>query len=185
MDHQQLATKMVCSWGLVKAYQQTWQNIYICPPAHHIMEAYNHKVNHDTHKELGPQECMVQQYACALQYASFCNNTRYKDHLAPVVKDFWAAVFEPFGSRALCNLDPSHLLGDAMHLNRGAKIPDYGVWDHIAHVCTPFFQGIESRSWYESRRCLWEEEHRHAQMALGDHHSPSCSPDRRTWEWNE
>ena len=24
---------------------------------------------------------------------------------------------EPFGSQALCNLDPSHLLGDAMHLN--------------------------------------------------------------------
>ena len=23
MDHQQLATRMVCSWGLVKAYQQT------------------------------------------------------------------------------------------------------------------------------------------------------------------
>ena len=35
---------------------------------------------------------------------------------------------------ALCDLDPSHLLGDAMHPNQGAKIPDYGVQDHIAHM---------------------------------------------------
>ena len=37
MDHQQLATRMVFSWGLVKAYQQTRQNVYICqlaPPCH-------------------------------------------------------------------------------------------------------------------------------------------------------
>ena len=139
MDHQQLAMRMVCSWGLVKAYQQTRQNIYVCPLAPHVMEAYNHKVNHDTHKELGPQECMVLQYACTLQYISFCNDARYEDHLAPAVKDFWAEVAEPFGIRALCNLDPSHLLGDAMHPNQGAKIPNYGVWDHIAHVCAPFF----------------------------------------------
>ena len=151
MDHQQLAMRMVCLWGLVKAYQQTRQNIYICLLAPHIIEAYNHKVNHDTHKELGPQECMVLQYACALQYISFCNDARYKDHLAPVVKDFWAEVAEPFGSRALHNLDPSHLLGDAMHPNRGAKIPDYGVWDHIVHVCAPFFEGIESQFQYENR----------------------------------
>ena len=109
------------------------------------------KVNHDTHKELGPQEHVVLQYACTLQYISFCNDARYKDHLAPAVKDFWAEVVEPFGSRALCNLDPSHLLGDAMHPNRGAKIPDYGVWDHIAHVCAPFFQGVESQSQYKNR----------------------------------
>ena len=32
MDHQQLATWMVCLWGLVKAYQWTQQNVYICPP---------------------------------------------------------------------------------------------------------------------------------------------------------
>ena len=56
MDHQQLAVRMVCSWGLVKAYQQTRQSTYVCPPAPHIMEAYNHKVNHESHKELGPQE---------------------------------------------------------------------------------------------------------------------------------
>ena len=117
MDHQQLAMRMVCSWGLVKAYQQTRQNVYVCPPAPHVMEAYNHKVNHDTHKELGPQEHEVLQYAHALQYVSFYNDTRYKDHLAPVVKGFWAEVAEPFGSRALHDLDPSHLLGDAMHPN--------------------------------------------------------------------
>ena len=72
-----------------------------------------------------------------------------------------------FGSRALCNLDPSHLLGDTMCLNWGAKIPDYGVQDHIVHVCAPFFKGIESRPQYENRRCRWEEEHRHTQIALG------------------
>ena len=153
MDHQQLAMRMVCLWGLVKAYQWTRQNIYICPLAPHVMEACNHKVNHDTHKELGPQEHVVLQYAHALQYVSFCNDDRYKDHLAPVVKDFWAEVVEPFRSRALHNLDPSHLLGDTMHPNRGAKIPDYGVWDHIAHICAPFSQGVESRSQYEARRC--------------------------------
>ena len=146
MDHQQLAVRMVCSWGLVKAYQQTWQSVYVCPLAPHIIEAYNHKVNHDTHKELNLQEHTVLQYARTLQYVSFCNDARYKDHWAPAVKDFGGEVVEPFGSRALCNLDPSHLLGDAMCLNKGARIPDYGVHNHIAHVCAPFFEGIESRS---------------------------------------
>ena len=119
MDHQQLAARMVCSWGLVKAYQRTQQNVYISLPAPHVIEAYNHKVNHDTHKELNLQECAVLQYACTLQYVSFCNDTRYKDHRAPAFKAFWAEVVEPFRSRALCNLDPSHLLGDAMCLNWG------------------------------------------------------------------
>ena len=76
MDHQQLAMCMVCSWGLVKAYQQTQQNVYICPPAPHILEAYNHKVNHDTHKELNLQEHAVLQYACTLQYVSYCNDVQ-------------------------------------------------------------------------------------------------------------
>ena len=53
MDHQQLAARMICSWGLVKAYQQTRQSTYVCPPAPHVIEAFNHKVNHDSHKELG------------------------------------------------------------------------------------------------------------------------------------
>ena len=152
MDHQQLAVRMVCSWGLVKAYQWTRQNAYICPLAPHVMEAYNHKVNHDSHKELGPQEHMVLQYACTLQYISFCNDERDKDCLAPVVRAFWTKVVESFRSRALYNLDLSHILGDAMCLNRGAKIPDYGVWDHIVQVCAPFFQGIESQSQYENRQ---------------------------------
>ena len=56
MDHQQLAMRMVCLWGLVKAYQQTRQNTYVRPPATHVIEAFNHKVNHDSHKELGTQE---------------------------------------------------------------------------------------------------------------------------------
>ena len=33
MDHQQLAAHMVCLWGLVKAYEWTRQNVYICLPA--------------------------------------------------------------------------------------------------------------------------------------------------------
>ena len=151
------------------------------PPAPHLMEAYNHKVNHDSHKELGPQECTVLQYAHTLQYISFCNDERYKNCLAPAVKAFWTKVVEPFRSRALCNLDLSHILGNAMHLNRGARIPDYGVWDHIAQVYAPFFQGIESQSQYENRQCQQEKEHR-CTDALGDHCSLSCSPDRRTWE---
>ena len=151
MDHQQLAMRMVCSWGLVKAYQQTRQSTYVCPPAPHVIEAFNHKVNHDSHKELGTQECVVLQYACMLQYMSYSNDERYKDHLAPAVKAFWSEVPEPFGSRAFCNLDLSHILGKVMCPNQGAKIPDYGVWGHIAMICTPFFQGIESHSQYETR----------------------------------
>ena len=83
---------------------------------------------------------------------SFCNDERYKDHLAPAVKAFWSEVAEPFGSRALHNLDLSHVLGKAMCPNWGAKIPDYGVQDHIAQICTPFFKGIESHSQYEIRQ---------------------------------
>ena len=133
MDHKKLAMRMVCSWGLVEAYQQTRQNVYICPPAPHVMEAYNHKVNHDTHKELGPQEHAVLQYARALQYVSFCNDERYNDHLAPVVKAFWSEVVEPFGSRALHNLDLSHILGDAMCPNRGGQ--DSRLWS-VGPYCT-------------------------------------------------
>ena len=152
MHHQQLAARMVCSWKLVKAYQRTRQSTYICPPAPHVIEAFNHKVNHDSHKELGTQEHAVLQYARALQYVSYCNDEKYKDHVAPVVKAFWDEVAEPFGSRALWNLDLSHVVGRAMHPNCTAKIPDYGVRDHIALVCGPFFRLIESHSQYEARR---------------------------------
>ena len=185
MDHQQLAMRMVCLWGLIKAYQWTWQSVYICLPAPHFLEAYNHKVNHDTHKELNLQKHAVLQYAHTLQYVSYCKDARYRDRWASRVKDFWADIVEPFRSRALCNLDPSHLLGNAMCPNWGAKIPDYGVHDHIMHVCAPFFEGIESRSHYVNRRCRWEEKHRCTQMALGDHWSPSHGPNRRTQEWDK
>ena len=152
MHHQQLAARMVCSWKLVKAYQWTRQSAYVCPPAPHVIEAFNHKVNHDSHKELGTQEHAVLQYAHALQYVSYCNDERYKDHVAPAVKAFWDEVAKLFGSRALRNLDLSHVVGKSMHPNRVAKIPDYGVWDHIALVCGPFFRSVESRSQYEARR---------------------------------
>ena len=95
------------------------------------------------------QECTVVQYAWALQYTSFCNDERYKDRLAPTVHHFWDEVVNPFRSRALHNLDHSHLLGNCMCPNCGAKIPDYGVWEHIAFVCTPFCEGIESHLQYE------------------------------------
>ena len=116
----------------------------------HVLEVYNHKVNHDMHKELNMQE-QVLQYA-ALQYISYCNDARYKDKWVPAVKHFWAEVVKPFGSQTLHNLDPSHLLGTAMCPNCGAKIPDYKVNKHIAFVCAASFQGIESCSQYEKRR---------------------------------
>ena len=120
------------------------------------------------HKELNTQEHAVLQYAHTLQYISYCNDMRYKDRWAPAVKHFWAEVVKPFGSQTLQNLDPSHLLGTAMCPNRGAKIPDYGVWEHIAFACAPFFEEIESQSQYEKRRHRWVG-CQCTQMAVGDH----------------
>ena len=153
---QTVGSPIICLWGLVGAYQWTCQSIYVCLPAPHILEAFNHKVNHDMHKELPTQEHVVMQYAWALQYVSFCNK-RYKDKLAPAVWHFWEEVVKPFRSRALCNLDPFHLLGYSMHLNHGAKILDYGVQEHIDFICAPFFEGIESHSQYEQRKKRREE----------------------------
>ena len=99
-----------------------------------MIEAFNHKVNHDSHKELGTQECTVLQYTHVLQYVSYCNDERYKDCLARVVKAFWSEVAEPFGSRALHNLDLLHVVGKVMHPNQGAKIPDWGVKSHCAYL---------------------------------------------------
>ena len=181
MDHQQLAMRMVCSWGLVKVYQWTRQSTYICPPAPHVIEAFNHKVNHDSHKELGTQERAVLQYAHVLQYASYCNNERYRNHIAPAVKAFWDEVAQPFGSRALHNLDLLHVVGKAMCPNCVAKIPDYGVWERIALICAPFFKETESRSQYKTRQHRWEEECGCVD-ASGDHCSPSHDPKRRTRE---
>ena len=64
-----------------------------------------------------------------------------------------------------------------MHPNCVAKIPDYGVWDHIALVCGPFFGSVESCSQYEARQHRWEEERGHA-GASGGHRSPSHGPER-------
>ena len=182
MHHQQVAARMVCSWKLVKAYQRTRQSTYVCPPAPHVIEAFNHKVNHNSHKELGTQERAVLQYARVLHYVSYCNNERYKDHVAPAVNAFWDEVTKPFSSRALRNLDLSHVVGRAMHPNRAAKIPDYGVRDHIALVCGPFFGLVESRSQYEARQHRWEEDRGHAD-ASGSHRSPSRGP-KRAREWD-
>ena len=131
-----------------------------------------------------PQERTVLQYAHVLQNISYCNDERYRDHIAPAVKAFLDEVAKPFGSRALWNLDLSHIVGRVMHPNRAAKIPDFGVWDHVALVCTPFFRTIESYSQYEARQRLWEEEHGRVD-ASGGHCSPShgprraCGPDKK------
>ena len=177
MDHQQLAMRMVCLWGLVKAYQQTRQSTYVCPPAPHVIEAFNHKVNHDSHKELGTQEREVLQYACALQYVSYSNNERYKDHLAPVVKAFWDEVAHPLVVE-LSTTWTSHTLW-AKQCTRTVwpKFQIMGVQNNVVLICAPFFKGIESHHQYETR---WhqQEECRHID-ALGDHHSPSRGPKRR------
>ena len=68
-----------------------------------------------------------------LQYVSYCNDERYKDCLALVVKAFWNEVAEPFGSRALCNLDLSHVVGKVMCPNRGGQ--DSRLWGAEPH-CT-------------------------------------------------
>ena len=96
MDHQQLATKMVCSWGLVKAYQQTRQSTYICPPVAPCDRGPStiRLIMTATRSE-GTQECVVLQYAHALQYVSYCNDERYRDHVAPAVKAFWGEVAQP------------------------------------------------------------------------------------------
>ena len=65
-------------------------------------------------RRLGTQERVILQYTHALQYVSYCNDERYKDCLAPVAKAFWNEVAEPFGSRALRNLDRSHIVGKVM-----------------------------------------------------------------------
>ena len=102
-----------------------------CPPAPHVIEAFNHKVNHNSHKELGTQERVVLQYAHALQYVSYCNDERYKDHLAPAVKAFWDEVTQPFSSRALRNLDLSQRFGQINASKSCGKNP--GLWSAGPH----------------------------------------------------
>ena len=98
------------------------------------------------------------------------------------MKSFWDEVAQPFGSRALRNLDLSHVVGKSMHPNCAAKIPDYEVQDHITLVCRPFFGTVEGHSQYEARRCRREEE-RGCAGASGGHCSPSHGPERaREWD---
>ena len=75
-------------------------------------------------------------------------------------------------------MDPAQLLGDYMPPNHGAKIPDYGVCEHIAFICAPFFQGIESWAQYEQRRKRWEKSHQ-AQLVGGDNRLHSHTPSMR------
>ena len=133
MHHQQLAARMVCSWGLVKAYQWTRQSTYVCLPAPHVIEAFNHKVNHDSHKELGTQEHAVLQYARALQYVSYCNDERYKDHLAPAVKAFWDEVTPTVQQQSSLELRPVTHCGQSNASKLCSKNP--GLWGVGPH-CT-------------------------------------------------
>ena len=41
------------------------------------------------------------QHTRTLQYVSYCNEARYRDRWAPMVKNFWVEVVKPFRSRAL------------------------------------------------------------------------------------
>ena len=131
MHHQQLATRMVCSWKLVKAYQQTRQSTYVCPPAPHVIEAFNHKVNHNSHKELGTQEHVVLQYAHALQYVLYCNDERYKDHVAPAVKAFWDEVAETVWQQSSPELRPVPHCGQGNASQSCGKNP--GLWSAGPH----------------------------------------------------
>ena len=90
---------MVCSWGLVKAYQQTQQNCLRLPAlAPHIMKAYNHKVNHDTHKELGPQEHVQ---PCSMP--TLCS--LYPSAMIPGIRTVWHQQSKTSGWRLLSLLE--------------------------------------------------------------------------------
>ena len=172
--------------ALIKAYQWTQQNVYICPLAPHVLEAYNHKVNHDTHKKIEPPgACSVTicPVPCNMSPTAMMQGIGTDGHPRSRTSGWTLLSLSEAGPSAIWI--PSHLLGNAMCPNWGTKILDYGVCDHIAHICAPFFEGIESRSQYENRRHRWEEEHRHTQMTLGDPWSPSCGPNRRTQEWDK
>ena len=183
MHHQQLATRMVCSWKLVKAYQQTRQSTYVCPPAPHVIEAFNHKVNHDSHKELGTQEHAVLQYAHALQYVSYCNDERYKDHLALAVKAFWDEghpTVQQQGSPKLRPVTHCGQINASTSCGKKSRTMECGTTSHW--FVGPFFRMVEGRSQYEARQCRWEEERGHT-GASGGHRSPSHGPERaREWD---
>ena len=109
-----------------------------------------------------------------------------KDHWAPAVKDFGGEVVEPFGSRALCNLDPSHLLGDAMCPNKGARIPDYGVHNHIATCLCCFLRRNREQV------LIWKIGDVNGRRSIdvpkwpwGTTIAPPMGPNRRTWEWDK
>ena len=61
-DYRVLATKLVYTWGLVRVYNHTKQGNYMCPLPPHCLEAFNHKVNYDTHPNLLLQDQTVIQY---------------------------------------------------------------------------------------------------------------------------
>ena len=80
-----------------------------------------------------PKSMWSLQYARTLQYVSYCNDERYRDHIALVVKAFWDEVAQPFGSRALQNLDLSHVVGKAMCPKSCSQNP--GLWG-VGPCCT-------------------------------------------------
>ena len=159
MDHQQLATCMVCSWSLVKAYQQTHWNMFTSVCLHHMYW-----------RHITIRLTMI----CTKSW--ICRSTQFYNMLTPcntsAIVMMWGIRIDGHrwwstsGQKWLSLLEvrtlqnsrplpsPQHCY---VHLNQGAKIPDYGVQEHIAFVCAPFFEGIESWSQYEKRRHRWEE----------------------------
>ena len=148
-----LSAKMLCLWGLVFAYHQTHQGHYECPPPPHALKAYNHKVNYYSHKDLSAVECSILQYARVLQYISYKSDDRYYWEIMLTVKCFRVRVILPFENQWLNALPDDEFLQTNMMPNCNCPAPDYGVKNHIAMICVPFFKDIESQDDYER---MWE-----------------------------
>ena len=70
-NYKLLATKMVYTWGLVRAYNHMKQGSYVCLLPPHCLEVFSYKMNYDTHPKLSLQEQTVIQYMRALHYATY------------------------------------------------------------------------------------------------------------------
>ena len=91
-DYCKLSAQVLCSWGLVFAYHQTFQGHYECQPPPHAIATYNHKVNYYSHLHLNSTEWAIVQYVWVLQYVSYKSRNKYYHMIAPAVKCFQARV---------------------------------------------------------------------------------------------
>ena len=69
--------------------------------------------------------------------------------MAPTVCSFRARVIEPFKEVWLNNLQDEEFVGKYMYPNCDFPVPDYGIKEHIAFECVPFFTDIQTRGDYE------------------------------------